>query len=420
MAIVGVLETQVRASTQNFDAGMERAGRKASEFERNVANAAQKAARGFGAAMSAVAASSAAAEKNWVTLGATIVGSFATGGPVIGAITAAAAAVGLFISKSKEAPDEWAKATERIRADARKVADELQEMQKRLFVLGGGTGTQFRIDVIDKRIADLRTLLVPSAIFGDEAPVDQSGVLGAIKALEQERKNLVMLAELEAEAQRMTAEQAEREAIAKRSIAGLSGPWTDLKMPGRLGSVMFRSRAEAVGLPPDVPFADLRGTDLLPFPDDRQERWDAARADDDAREKAAKKLAEDFKRAMELVQAEATARAERIAAPFHDAFADAIVDGARTGFKNLKDIVNNLFASWLGMAARGFSERAFGGVFQSLFGGAGGGTTIMQQIIPVAVSGDVIAQGIGGSPQLQTIVNTVGSDVRTLEQYRGN
>lgn len=408
MAIVGVLETQVRASTQDFERGMDRAGKSARGFERNVGEAAQKAARGFGAAMTAVAASSAAAEKNWVTLGATIISSFAMGGPVVGAITAAAAAVGLFIGNSKEAATEWSKATERMRADTLKLADELQDAQKRLFILGGGTGTQFRIGLLDERLRGLRQALMPVEPTGggreEFGPIhDVVEVRKQIAELEKQRAELVRLAELEARAQKVTADNAEREADAKSRTRAIEGG------SGLLPGFGFRTREEAARAlggtrggftpgPPGFGTGTLTGS------------WDLREGSGSVESTVLviDELAED--------RARLEALAERIAEPFHSAFASAVVDGFRTGFKNLRDIGEDLVSNWLGMLARAASQRFFGGMFESIAGAAGGSVL---QVLPVAVPGDVVNAGIMANGGLQSTIHVIGSDVRTLEEYRG-
>lgn len=431
-SIVGVLETQVRASTQDFERGMDRAGKSAGRFEKDLGRAAQGAARAFGGAMSAIAASQAAQEKSWATLGATILSSFAIGGPVMGAVTAAGAAVGILVAHFKQsgeaaraAAEKWEKEIQARREGLKKLAEDIDRLERanRARALGV-TDTQLSLREEDRaielrraRLAELEAeralrLSQPGAITDPEQfralqslETDIRRLKAGLDDMIRRRDLLARLAEAEAEAQKQTADEAHRAAEAR--LRGL--PLGDLKLPGRLSGGQFRSRADAVGLPAETPFADLPGTDLLPFPDP------------DAMRMEIEKMAREREDELRKERARLDMLAQEIAEPFHQAFARAVVDGFREGFDNLKDIGEALLADWLGMFAHGLSRQVFQPIFNNLVGaaaGGGGGVGSVLQVLPVAVPADAVNAGIATSASLQGTIHALGSDVRTLEEFR--
>lgn len=446
MSIVGVLETQVRASTQDFERGMQRASGEASKFGSQIARVGTRSAAAFGQAMTAVAASSAAAEKNWTTLGATVLSSFAMGGPVMGAVTAAGALVGLLTAEFKEsgraaeeAAKKWQKEFEAREAAIGKIADETarinRETRRRLLGL-----SPEEMDVRDAqkalveswgRIADIREQLegrqlttIPREMLLEDLEREKKTRGQLVRSMEEAQKH----AEAVARSQRVTAQEAEEELGARERMkaletaplpSGLGGIHRGTRMDwAEAESRRFRSMFTRAEPDDPVPFADLLGSDLLPFPeDDRQARWDADLKRIEEAERAARDRERKFREAMESAERQAQENADRWAAPFHDAFASAIVDGARTGFKNLEDIGESLFADWLGMASRALSQRLFGGAFDALFGaGAPGGaqTIVLQPVVPSTT----IQSGIASSSALQGTVHHLGAEITSLEEYR--
>jgi hypothetical protein len=135
-------------------------------------------------------------------------------------------------------------------------------------------------------------------------------------------------------------------------------------------------------------------------------------------------FAEDAGEALERFREEERARldaiSQEIAEPFHQAFARAVVDGFREGFDNLKDIGEALLADWLGMFAQGISRQVFQPIFNNLVGAVagGGGSGSTLQVLPVALPAEVVNAGIGVSSSLQGTIHAIGSEVRTLEEFR--
>lgn len=406
-SIVGVLETQVRASTQDFDRGMQRAEQTATRFGTRVSSIGTRAASAFGQAMTAVAASTAAAEKNWVTLGATILGAFATGGPIAGGIAAAAAGVGLLIGKTKEAKkeaDEYAKAWDEVAKKAASAHESiLQAIDKATIAAGAPdlTETEIRIAKLGVQIEQAQ-----DAFHGAMNAEIRDKALDALIKLEDEMRGLQRLAELEADARERSAaatrkqaqdaayfRELERQDEARRKAAIDADPRVRWLRSGRAPAEDFPLFGSSSMFTVGDGMKEFKGTVESP----------KIRVFDPA---------EELRREQERLQMVA----QQVAEPFHSAFAEAVVDGFRTGFKNLRDIGQNLLFDWLGMASRALSQRLFQPIFNSLFGASPGGSVL--QVLPVAVPAATFATGIQASGPLESIIHVTGSDVRTLEEYR--
>lgn len=110
-AAQGVAETVTRSSKQaetavvGVDQAYQRAGRSAERAMGTTQAALRSATRVAGAFGLGTAAAAAGAERSFVSLAATVISSFAIGGPVLGAITAVAGGIGLLVGQNKQASE---------------------------------------------------------------------------------------------------------------------------------------------------------------------------------------------------------------------------------------------------------------------------------------------------------------------------
>lgn len=405
-SIVGRIEAQVRAETGDFERGMQRAEQSASKFGTRVSQIGARSAAAFGQAMSAVAASTAAAEKNWVTLGATILGAFATGGPIAGGIAAVAAGVGLLIGKTKEVTketSEYAKEWDQVAKKATSAAESIQQALDKAAIAAGApdlSEMQVRITRLGVQIEQAE-----EAVQGAMSDEIRGKALAALIKLRDEMEGLQRLAEMEADARERSAEAArkqaqdeayfrdlERQDEARRRAALNADPRVRWLLSGRApiedGPVSFPPGGFTPGGGYEEFSGRVEGPKIRVFDPEDELREERARIE---------------------------AIAQQIAEPFHSAFAAAVVDGFRTGFKNLRDIGMNLMSDWIGMASRALSQRLFGGFFNAI---AGGGAGSVLQVLPVAVPAATVSTGIQSSGALEGLIHASGADIRTLEEYR--
>jgi len=93
---------RAEAAVAGVDQAYQRAGRSAERAMGNTQAALRTATKVAGAFGLGVSAAAAGAERSFVSLAATVISSFAIGGPVMGAITAVAGGIGLLVGQSKE------------------------------------------------------------------------------------------------------------------------------------------------------------------------------------------------------------------------------------------------------------------------------------------------------------------------------
>lgn len=160
-------------------------------------NIASRGLRAMAAGMGAATAAAAAQDKQWVALSATILASFAAGGPWAGAIALIGAGVGVMVSKSNEAAKAWEENMKRIAAATEKAAADVRSAQEAMFVQEGGTRGLFRLDEVDRRIAELGTKMMNAP--WSESAEDSGNRIREFFAEQEHRSKLVDLVRIEAE-----------------------------------------------------------------------------------------------------------------------------------------------------------------------------------------------------------------------------
>lgn len=160
----------VEARIESLEEGLARADRRVQQSSRQMrsfgdvaGNYAARGLRTMSAAMGAVGAAQAAQERQWLSLSAIILANWAAGGPVLGAITAAGAAIGIMFANSEKAADRYLAKLKGIEAETTKLRDKSAELELRIFEAAGGDAGMKAIEDLDIRIAGLKAAREPLA-----------------------------------------------------------------------------------------------------------------------------------------------------------------------------------------------------------------------------------------------------------------
>lgn len=200
----------------NVESGRAQAGvEKIGDSAEKTTHIAVRAMKAVSAGIGAATAAAAAQERSWLTLGATILSTFAAGGPIAGGIAVIGAGIGLLVGSTKEAKeaaqkleDAWTESFNAMRETTKGLADDLAEATKRAdamakMVGAGVSGTsklegfllledlQKAREAWEKARASSRDLgLVAPDIWGVDSPAPGSGAAGqhAAKELEELRR----------------------------------------------------------------------------------------------------------------------------------------------------------------------------------------------------------------------------------------
>lgn len=195
-----------------------------------VAATAARAMRAMSAGIGAATAAATAAERQWLNLGASILVSFAAGGPIAGGLSIVGAAIGFLTSETREAK-EAAEAAKRAHEDWLKTSRDLaaaylkeaKDLTDQLFLLRNPKGGQDILDLsqaikdldaADAKIQKLETEWRHLQMFGRGNGIRSGGVIiDDLDVAERERKaaqeRLTALRAVQIERQRQDREAAQ-------------------------------------------------------------------------------------------------------------------------------------------------------------------------------------------------------------------
>lgn len=235
MASAGRLHVSIEARVEKLEEGLARADRKVQQATSRMkslgdqaSSVASRGLRAMAAGMGAASAAAAAHEKQWATLGATILASFAAGGPVAGGIALLGAAVGVLIGNTnemgkaaEEAGKKWADSMEKARAATKKLDERILEMRLRAGGFGDLDIEALKLNAsIEAKRKELEDALRRPGRNGQYSAGESiSGLKEELATLEEQRRRLFALADAEAQAQARTAAAADKQASAMERVA---------------------------------------------------------------------------------------------------------------------------------------------------------------------------------------------------------
>lgn len=360
-----------------------------------TARIASQAARAMSAGIGAVTAANAASERQWLSLGTSILASFAAGGPIAGGIAVLAAGLGIVYGKLQDgnrAQEEAERNWQALRERAKGYHDVLTEIA---FLEREGrapTAAEAEAERLRREIARLEDMVADDFKLGKEEEAAEQNLAIARGALSvqldivaAEREKLDILEEQKLAVEEIAALDKER---MSRALAGLGGAQSGLSSAQSFAAALNRPRTLGEDLARRIGGArgeldHINGILRQMYAAEgtltqaEVERGKVYQLQAVALEEQlgiyedlvplVEKIESPEHRFEEFFARQADALRTSIGPALSQTFADIVTDGFENGFDNAADIAKRFLFGLLNQAINLGATSILGGLFPSLF-----------------------------------------------------
>ena len=360
-------------SAQQLEARWDQTHQRIGKGAQNAARIGAIATRTLSAGIGAVTAAGAASERQWLSLGTTILASFAAGGPIAGGIAIVAGAIGLLVGGLNDTEKAVRRTSESFvdLSGSIKVLDDLAAASDFIEVRDAAIKEAAAMEMLGRELTDVERAYIDASLAGntfsaelEEAARQANDAVNRVKAL---RESMDFLKN---RAQAGVSESQSRLSSAQSFAAALN-------RPASLGEDLARRReANALALQEtDAIFRNFAAQETLT--EAEKERTELLKAQIQALE-AERKIYEDLvplveklespsHRFGEFMQQQADSFRTSLGPAISQTVADGLTDGLDTGFENAGDIARRFFLGLFNQAATLMIMKAVGSIAPSLF-----------------------------------------------------